>query len=322
MFNSFGKLRLLKPSILRTFTTSCDAAAEEDAYDEENSSSLIEEADAMIDAGKSKLRAPRQFTETGFAFGKANVNTYDGFRFVVQKQVNLNTVVSHFYWLGSQMTGQPIYQYRLILPFDEKVISVATDMDLNIESDVKYPLNENLTLKSNIAITDQKKMIAGEMEYCDKNSASNLTVTHEGDYTLNLSRMQSITPALSLGAAAEYKPKGHSLSTAFLGLYDHEENVLQAQWDTSLKLLYLRRVNPNRVTLMTGLTVAEDGNTESSIAVEYELKQSKITMGLDSNLTVKSSIETSIAPGVQLQICAEVAHLQAGYRFGYGIVMG
>jgi len=31
----------------------------------------------------------------GHVFSKANVNTYDGFRTVVQKQVNLNTVVSH-----------------------------------------------------------------------------------------------------------------------------------------------------------------------------------------------------------------------------------
>ena len=110
-------------------------------------------------------------------------------------------------------------------------------MDLNVEADIKYPLSENLTVKSNIAITEQKKLIAGEAEYTDKNSASNFTVTHEGDYTLSLSRMQSITPAISLGAAAVYRPKGNSLSTAYLGLYDHEENVLQAQWDTSVSVV-------------------------------------------------------------------------------------
>jgi len=31
----------------------------------------------------------------GHTFSKAHISTYDGFRTIVQKQVNLNTVVSH-----------------------------------------------------------------------------------------------------------------------------------------------------------------------------------------------------------------------------------
>ncbi len=125
MFNSFAKLKLLKPYLRTTFTTSCDAAA---AVDEEEAPSIIEEvcgahaelirflffvslflpcssllpprfthvqADALINANKLKLKTPRQFSDQGMTLGKANVNTYDGFRLVVQKQVNLNTVVSH-----------------------------------------------------------------------------------------------------------------------------------------------------------------------------------------------------------------------------------
>lgn len=52
------------------------------------------------------------------------------------------------------------------------------------------------------------------------------------------------------------------------------------------------------------------------------LKQSKVSMGIDSNLQLRSLVETSLAPGVQLQFAAEMAHLQGQYRFGYGIVMG
>lgn len=84
---------------------------------------------------------------------------------MVQKQANLNTVVSHFYWLGSQQTGQPIYQYRVIMPFEDKVINVATDLDFNIEGEVKWPVNKDLSLKTNFAVSSFicKKRIVTEI---------------------------------------------------------------------------------------------------------------------------------------------------------------
>ncbi len=59
-----------------------------------------------------------------------------------------------------------------------------------------------------------------------------------------------------------------------------------------------------------------------SVAAEYMLKQSRVSMSVDSNITLKSLVETSIAPGVQLQLAAEMAQLQGQYRFGYGLLMG
>ncbi len=59
-----------------------------------------------------------------------------------------------------------------------------------------------------------------------------------------------------------------------------------------------------------------------SVAAEYILKQSRVSMSIDSNVTLKTLVETSIAPGVQLQLAADMAQLQGQYRFGYGIVMG
>ena len=81
------------------------------------------------------------------------VNTYDGFRLIVQKQLNLNTVVSHFYWIGSQAMGQPLYQFRIILPDEDKVVNVATDMDFNLEGEVKFPLANKFAFASNFAVS-------------------------------------------------------------------------------------------------------------------------------------------------------------------------
>ncbi len=58
------------------------------------------------------------------------------------------------YWLGSQATGQPIYQYRIIIPFDDgKLINVATDADCSsVEGEVKVPLTPNMVSKSSFVV--------------------------------------------------------------------------------------------------------------------------------------------------------------------------
>ena len=86
--------------------------------------------------------------------------------------------------------------------------------------------------------------------------------------------------------------------------------------------MYLRRVNPNRVHLSTELVVDEAANSQMTLGAEYTLKQSKIQMTIDSSLLLKSSLETSIAPGTMMQLCAEMRQDKDHYKFGYGIVMG
>ena len=61
---------------------------------------------------------------------------------------------------------------------------------------------------------------------------------------------------------------------------------------------------------------------QMSMTAEYILKQSKLQIGVDSNLHLKSSLETSVMNGFQLQFCAEMSQLKDVYRFGYGVMMG
>lgn len=129
------------PFFTKRFTTHCDAASEESS------------PSSQSQQFESKIRTPMQFENLKNILNQGYVNNYDGFRMVVQKQVNLNTVVSHFYWIGSSATQQPIYQYRLILPFDEKVANVSCDADFNIEGEVKYPVNNNIHLKTNFNVS-------------------------------------------------------------------------------------------------------------------------------------------------------------------------
>jgi hypothetical protein len=55
------------------------------------------------------------------------------------------------YWLGSQFAPS-MYQYRLVLAQDDKMINVATDADFNIEGEIKYPVNPNVVAKSKFVV--------------------------------------------------------------------------------------------------------------------------------------------------------------------------
>ena len=60
-----------------------------------------------------------------------------------------------------------------------------------------------------------------------------------------------------------------------------------------------------------------------NVSAQYSLKQSKLSMGIDSDLTIKSTVETNIAPGAQFSISAEIPQMkQEQCKFGYALLMG
>ena len=61
---------------------------------------------------------------------------------------------------------------------------------------------------------------------------------------------------------------------------------------------------------------------QMSIGAEYTMKQSKLHMSIDSDMLLKSSLESTVAPGVTMQFAAEMLQAKDHYKFGCGIVMG
>ena len=88
-----------------------------------------------------------------------------------------------------------------------------------------------------------------------------------------------------------------------------------------LRLLFLKRVNPNRVHLSADLVVDAENTSTMTVGAEYMFKQSKLHMSLDSNLLLKSYLEANIGPGFSLQICGEMMQAKEHYKFGMGLQM-
>jgi Eukaryotic porin len=61
---------------------------------------------------------------------------------------------------------------------------------------------------------------------------------------------------------------------------------------------------------------------QMSVGAEYTMKQSTLHMSIDSGLLIKSSLSTTIAPGTELQLCAEMQQAGQHYKFGVGVMMG
>ena len=60
------------------------------------------------------------------------------------------------------MQGNPLYQYRIVLPVDDdKAVNVATDLDFNVEGEVKWGITPNLLLKSNFAVSCMFIFVSG-----------------------------------------------------------------------------------------------------------------------------------------------------------------
>jgi len=69
------------------------------AYNEEQTESeipsLIQQADDAVESNSLKIKTPPQYDQLKQIIGNNGAQTFDGFRCIVQKQINLNTTVSH-----------------------------------------------------------------------------------------------------------------------------------------------------------------------------------------------------------------------------------
>jgi hypothetical protein len=209
----------------------CDAAVDDGGFEE---GTFAGGASSSEPEATLRFRPPMIYENLAGTLRQGSVNNYDGFRVAVQKQVNLNTVVSHFYWVGSQ-AAPPIYQYRIILPFEDgKTINAATDMDFNIECELRAPLGRGANAKTNFAMHDQQgNTVSFDVDVTDESSATQFVYSPTAG-SLAMSYMQSIGKSLLLGGEGQYTIKDNSVKMSFGATYDDKENLLAAQWDTSV----------------------------------------------------------------------------------------
>jgi len=111
---------------------------------------------------------------------------------------------------------------------------------------------------------------------------------------------------------------------AFGGIYEKRDHTVVAvlDEDASVSLQYTRRVNPNRVHLSSEYKISPTDGQTFAFGAEYTLKQAKLQMSVDSNLVLKSALESQVQPGIKLQMAAELQHGSDQFKCGVGLAMG
>ena len=197
---------------------------------DDSAPTLVELADAELNA-KTKIKTPMTFeTMKGQLLGSGSVNAFDGFRVMVAKQVNLNSVSQHTFMLGSSQTqNQPYYNYTLILPLDdkqEKSMRFRSDLDFNIDAEISYPLMDKLLSKVSFQLSDNGNALVLNVDHSNDNSCTQVECNVSTATTLGFNFMQAITPSLTLGGSNTYLMGKQSLKTSLCGVYEENGHIL------------------------------------------------------------------------------------------------
>lgn len=85
-------------------------------------------------------------------------------------------------------------------------------------------------------------------------------------------------------------------------------------------LQYIRRVNPNRMSLVADLMVNPmtlDG--QAVLGAEVIMKQSRFLTTVSDDGRLAASMEAKVVPNaVNMLLSAEIMHTKNEYKFGYG----
>jgi hypothetical protein len=150
--------------------------------------------------------------------------------------------------LGSQLTGQQIYQYRLIFPYETgTVVNLGTNIDCSsVEGEVKYSLTPTVPSKLNFALTPEANQLQVEAEIPTESNISVLQVTVAPEPQFNFSFMQAICPWLTLGGILGYSHKSGDVTRSIGGIMSYGDNSLFFQKDNNVSgcfdsLIFLRK---------------------------------------------------------------------------------
>ena len=281
------------------------------------------------------------------------LDTHDGFRCDINKQLSPYLAVVHSFWLGTNMLpdGRKRTYTWLAQVADETSMCFAR-IDPS-QSSVDGRIHKALLGGVAVAKLQLGLSAEGQADQClldvDLNGMSwsgNLKYgSMGGGPVYGCAFHQGITSNLSMGGEGMYVAANGNMMSNYLMKYsfnasgesDEEKNAeprssaVCVQFAPSgpspmpLTLNYKRTVTPKRVTLGAELS-CDPSTLQSSVALgaEFKFNRSKLHVTMDGNAKMQSVFETALGkePGQpKLSLCAELDHLKDEMRFGYGLAI-
>jgi mitochondrial import receptor subunit TOM40 len=346
-------------------TTQCDAAPPpplpETSSNEPSSSSLpIDESSGEDDSIAAAAATVSAYSNPG-PFEQASqdakqvvmLDTHDGFRCNINKQLSPYMAVVHSFWLGTNMIpdGRKRTYTWLTQVADESSYYLARvdPSQLSVDGRMQKSLFGGLAMgkmQINVSPEGQTDQCLAEIDFSGEAWTANLKYgSMIGGLAYGCNFFQAVTPRFSMGGEGLYLGANQTMITNYLMKYtipaagDDVEGVaskkisapepsstLIAGYNTSQSLLtlnYKRVVTPSRVNLGAELT-CNPVSLESQVVLgaEFKWSRSKLQVAIDGTAKMQSVLETKLGkePGQPtLSLSAELDHLKDEMRFGYGL---
>ena len=279
------------------------------------------------------------------------LDTHDGFRCDINKQLSPYLAVVHSFWLGTNMLpdGRKRTYTWLAQVADESSLCFARIDPSQSSVDgrvIKSLLGGVATAKLQLGLSAEGQADQGLLEV-DLNGmswAGNLKYgSMGGGLVYGCAFHQGITPNLSMGGEGMYVAANGNMMSNYLLKYSfnasgeksedssERSSALCVQFAPSgpspmpLTLNYKRTVTPKRVTLGAELS-CDPISLQSNVLLgaEFKFNRSKLHVVVDGNAKMQSTFETALGkePGQpKLSLSAELDHLKDEMKFGYGLAI-
>eukprot|EP00934_Nitzschia_sp_Nitz4_P007619 Nitzschia sp. Nitz4//NODE_293_length_29386_cov_71.949235//25749//26882//NITZ4_additional_000040-RA//1//CDS//3329531842//7609//frame0 len=285
------------------------------------------------------------------------LDTHDGFRCDINKQLSPYMAVVHNFWLGTSMIpdGRNKSYTWLTQVADESSLYMARvdPQKLSIDGRIhKALLGGALMTKLQVGVSPegQTDQMLAEADINAPTWTANVKYgSVAGALMYGCNYYQAITPKFSLGCEGLYIGVNQTLSTSYLLKYsipaegdeapaarpgppgqpapEPASSTIIASFNPNqgLSLNYKRVVTPQRVTLGGELNV-NPMTLESStvLGAEFAWSRSKLGVTIDGNGKMQSLLEAKLGkePGQpKLHFSAELDHLKDEMKFGYGLTI-
>lgn len=285
------------------------------------------------------------------------LDTHDGFRCDINKQISPYMAVVHSFWLGTTMIpdGRKRTYTWLTQVADESSLFMARvdperqSVDGRIHKAVLGGLVMS-KLQVSVSPEGQTDQMLAEADVHGLTWSANFkygSVAGAPMYGLNY--YQAITPRFAMGGEGMYIGVNNNLNNSFLLKYtipaegdapppqkagppgmpgpEAPSSTMYASFNPNqgVTLNYKRVVTPQRVTLGAELT-ANPFTLDSAVLLgaEFNWSRSKLGVTLDGKGKMQSVLETKLGkePGQpKLSLSADLDHLNDEMRFGYGLTI-
>ena len=276
------------------------------------------------------------------------LDTHDGFRCDINKQLSPFMAVVHSFWLGTSMIPDgrnKTYSFLTQVADENGLLMARADPERgSVDGRIHRALLGGAVMAKvqlGVSVEGQNDQILADIDFGGQTWTGNVKYgSMGGGLVYGMNYFQSMTPNLAIGGEGMYVAVNQNLLSNYTIRYTkaamnaEEEKVsmdtpstIIANYNTTqggmLTLNYKRVVTPNRVTLGAELQCSPM-TLESQVAVgaEFKLTRSKMALCVDGSGKIQSTLESKLgaAPGSpKLNFSAEVDHAKDVMRFGYGL---